>query len=43
MGKIPLESLYMSWENSPNFSLGQRAEIMTTVNMDSCLLKVLYH
>ncbi|KAL4638379.1 hypothetical protein ACB092_03G142100 [Castanea dentata] len=38
-GKIPLESLYMSWESSPNFSLGQRAEIMTTVNMNSCFSK----
>ncbi|KAM3705800.1 hypothetical protein ACB098_03G105300 [Castanea mollissima] len=38
-GKIPLESLHMSWESSPNFSLGQRAEIMTTVNMNSCFLK----
>ncbi|XP_062163444.1 polycomb group protein EMBRYONIC FLOWER 2 isoform X1 [Alnus glutinosa] len=39
-GKIPLESLYVSWENSPNFSLGQRAEIMSTVSMHSCLLKL---
>ncbi|KAK7844785.1 polycomb group protein embryonic flower 2 [Quercus suber] len=39
-GKIPLESLYMSWESSPNFSLGQRAEIMTTVNMNSCFSKL---
>ncbi|XP_059459620.1 polycomb group protein EMBRYONIC FLOWER 2 isoform X3 [Corylus avellana] len=39
-GKIPLESLYVSWENSPNFSLGQRAEIMSTVSMHSCFLKL---
>ncbi|XP_041021484.1 polycomb group protein EMBRYONIC FLOWER 2-like isoform X1 [Juglans microcarpa x Juglans regia] len=38
-GKLPFESLYMSWENSPNFSLGQRAEIISTVNMHSCFLK----
>ncbi|EXB52107.1 hypothetical protein L484_024657 [Morus notabilis] len=38
--KIPLESLYISWENSPNFSLGQRAEMMSTVDMQSCFLKL---
>lgn len=39
-GKIPLESLYISWENSPNFSLGQRAEMMSTIDMQSCFLKL---
>ncbi|KAF5456220.1 hypothetical protein F2P56_025725 [Juglans regia] len=39
-GKIPFESLYLSWENSPNFILGQRAEIISTVNMHSCFLKL---
>ncbi|XP_022140940.1 polycomb group protein EMBRYONIC FLOWER 2 isoform X3 [Momordica charantia] len=38
-GKIPLESLYISWQNSSNFGLGQRAEIMSTVDMRSCVLK----
>ncbi|XP_048321024.2 polycomb group protein EMBRYONIC FLOWER 2 isoform X3 [Ziziphus jujuba] len=39
-GKIPLESLYISWENSPNFSLGQRAEMMSTIDMHTCFLKL---
>ncbi|PON69774.1 hypothetical protein PanWU01x14_085580 [Parasponia andersonii] len=39
-GKIPLESLYTSWENSPNFSLGQRAEMISTIDMYSCFLKL---
>ncbi|KAF3442303.1 hypothetical protein FNV43_RR16219 [Rhamnella rubrinervis] len=39
-GKVPLESLYISWENSPNFSLGQRAEMMSTIDMHSCFLKL---
>ncbi|XP_038877071.1 polycomb group protein EMBRYONIC FLOWER 2 isoform X3 [Benincasa hispida] len=38
-GKIPLESLYISWQNSSNFGLGQRAEIMSTVDMRSCVVK----
>ncbi|KAB1204126.1 Polycomb group protein EMBRYONIC FLOWER 2, partial [Morella rubra] len=38
-GTIPFKSLFMSWAKSPNFSLGQRAEIMSTVNMQSCFLK----
>ncbi|KAL5537545.1 hypothetical protein UlMin_045740, partial [Ulmus minor] len=40
LGKIPLESLYISWENSPNFSLGQRAEMMSTIDMHSCFSKL---
>ncbi|XP_022922803.1 polycomb group protein EMBRYONIC FLOWER 2-like isoform X4 [Cucurbita moschata] len=39
-GKIPLESLYISWQNSSNFGLGQRAEIMSTVDMHSCVVKI---
>ncbi|XWS36991.1 hypothetical protein CRYUN_Cryun19dG0004900 [Craigia yunnanensis] len=39
-GRIPLESLYLSWEKSPNLSLGQRAEIILPVEMHSCLLKL---
>ncbi|XP_031740638.1 polycomb group protein EMBRYONIC FLOWER 2 isoform X6 [Cucumis sativus] len=38
-GKIPLESLYISWQNSSNFGLGQRAEIMSSVDMRSCVVK----
>ncbi|XWS51561.1 hypothetical protein CRYUN_Cryun12cG0187200 [Craigia yunnanensis] len=39
-GRIPLESLYLSWEKSPNLSLGQRAEMVLPVEMHSCLLKL---
>lgn len=39
-GKIPLESLYRSWEKSPNLSLGQRAELTCPVDMHSCFLKL---
>ncbi|XP_054819317.1 polycomb group protein EMBRYONIC FLOWER 2-like [Prosopis cineraria] len=38
-GKVSLESLYMTWESSPNFNLGQRAEIMSTVELLPCFLK----
>ncbi|KAM1311392.1 hypothetical protein FF1_007882 [Malus domestica] len=38
--KIPLELLYISWENSPNFGLGQRAEMISTIDMRSCFLKL---
>ncbi|XVF08531.1 hypothetical protein REPUB_Repub07fG0010800 [Reevesia pubescens] len=40
-GRIPLESLYLSLEKSPNLSLGQRAEMILPVDMHSCLLKQL--
>ncbi|PPR85376.1 hypothetical protein GOBAR_AA35312 [Gossypium barbadense] len=39
-GRIPLESLYLSWEKAPNLSLGQRAELIFPVDMHSCLLKL---
>ncbi|XP_007038263.2 PREDICTED: polycomb group protein EMBRYONIC FLOWER 2 isoform X1 [Theobroma cacao] len=39
-GRIPLESLYMSLEKSPNLSLGQRAEMTLPVEMHSCSLKL---
>ncbi|KAJ4706526.1 Polycomb group EMBRYONIC FLOWER 2-like protein [Melia azedarach] len=39
-GKIPLESLCMSWEKSPCLSLGQRAEFTYPVDMQSCFLKL---
>ncbi|KAK4279467.1 hypothetical protein QN277_011247 [Acacia crassicarpa] len=38
-GKVSLEALYMTWESSPNFNLGQRAEIMSTVEFFPCFLK----
>ncbi|XP_021905596.1 polycomb group protein EMBRYONIC FLOWER 2 isoform X2 [Carica papaya] len=39
-GKIQLESLYMSWEKSPNMSLGQRAEVMSFVDIHPCFVKM---
>ncbi|KDP22473.1 hypothetical protein JCGZ_26304 [Jatropha curcas] len=42
LGTIPLESLYMSWEKSPNLSLGQRVEVPSQVDMKSCFLKLNY-
>lgn len=41
-GKVSLESLYMAWDSSPNFHLGQRAEIMSTVDLLPCSMKVSY-
>ncbi|XP_021687122.2 polycomb group protein EMBRYONIC FLOWER 2 isoform X3 [Hevea brasiliensis] len=40
LGTIPLESLYMSLEKSPNLSLGQRVEVTSQVDMKSCFLKL---
>ncbi|KAG8652782.1 polycomb group protein EMBRYONIC FLOWER 2 isoform X2 [Manihot esculenta] len=40
LGLIPLESLYMSLEKSPNLSLGQRVEVTSQVDMKSCFLKL---
>lgn len=38
-GKISFQSIYTAWDNSPNFRWGQRAEIMTTLNLLPCILK----
>ncbi|KAK2652353.1 hypothetical protein Ddye_012209 [Dipteronia dyeriana] len=40
LGKIPLEELCLMWEKSPNFVLGQRAEVTCPVDMHSCFLKL---
>lgn len=40
MGKIPLDFLHLSWEKSPNLSLGERVEVMSTVSMQSCFMKL---
>ncbi|GMP23859.1 hypothetical protein CsSME_00001312 [Camellia sinensis var. sinensis] len=40
LGKMPMELLYLSWEKSPNLSLGERAEMMSTVDLHSCFAKV---
>ncbi|XP_030533188.1 polycomb group protein EMBRYONIC FLOWER 2 isoform X7 [Rhodamnia argentea] len=39
LGKIPMKSLYLLWEKSPNLSLGQRAEVTFSVDMHTCLVK----
>ncbi|KAJ1404799.1 Polycomb protein, VEFS-Box [Sesbania bispinosa] len=39
-GKVSLESLYLAWNGSPNFRLGQRAEMVSTVDMLPCILKL---
>lgn len=40
LGKIPMELLHLSWEKSPNLSLGERAEMLSTVDMRPCFMKV---
>ncbi|GMP23858.1 hypothetical protein CsSME_00001312 [Camellia sinensis var. sinensis] len=40
LGKMPMELLYLSWEKSPNLSLGERAEMMSTVDLHSCFAKL---
>ncbi|KAF5959779.1 hypothetical protein HYC85_000988 [Camellia sinensis] len=40
LGKMPMELLYLSWEKSPNLSLGERAEMMSTVDLHSCFAKI---
>ncbi|GAU16921.1 hypothetical protein TSUD_36800 [Trifolium subterraneum] len=37
--KISFQSIYMAWDSSPNFLWGQRAEIMTTLDLLPCILK----
>ncbi|KAL6980917.1 hypothetical protein U1Q18_022553 [Sarracenia purpurea var. burkii] len=37
---MPVELLYLSWEKSPNLKLGERAEIMSNVDLHSCFLKL---
>lgn len=43
LGKIPMELLHLSWEKSLNLSSGQRAEMLSTVDLHSCFLKVCKH
>lgn len=38
-GKIAFQSLYLAWEKSLPLSVGERAEMMSTVDMHSCFLK----
>ncbi|XP_051119653.1 polycomb group protein EMBRYONIC FLOWER 2 isoform X2 [Andrographis paniculata] len=39
LGKIPMELLQLSWEKSLNLSSGERAEMLSTVDLHSCYLK----
>ncbi|KAL6531208.1 hypothetical protein OROHE_014277 [Orobanche hederae] len=39
LGKIPMELLHLSWEKSLNLSGGDRAEMLSTVDLHSCFLK----
>ncbi|KAL2540020.1 Polycomb group protein [Abeliophyllum distichum] len=41
LGKIPLELLLLSWEKSQNLSTGDRAEMLSTVDLQSCFMKAL--
>jgi hypothetical protein len=38
--KIPLQSLYASWQKSPNMDLGQRVDTVSLVEMQPCFIKV---
>lgn len=40
LGTISMELLYMSLEKSPNLNLGERAEVMTTIDMRSHYIKL---
>ncbi|KAL9240360.1 hypothetical protein vseg_014590 [Gypsophila vaccaria] len=37
--KISMESLFLSWEQFPNLSQGERAEMLSTVELNPCVLK----
>ncbi|KAL2555951.1 Polycomb group protein EMBRYONIC FLOWER 2 [Forsythia ovata] len=39
MGKIPLELLHKSWKKSQNLSMGDRAEMLSTVDLHSCVME----
>lgn len=39
--KIPLQSLYASWQKSPNMDLGQRVDSVSLVEMQPCFIKVM--
>uniref|UniRef100_A0A803KT87 Uncharacterized protein n=1 Tax=Chenopodium quinoa TaxID=63459 RepID=A0A803KT87_CHEQI len=39
-GKISMESLFLSWEKFPNLSRGERVEMLSTIDLRPCLLKV---
>ncbi|KAL2549999.1 Polycomb group protein EMBRYONIC FLOWER 2 [Forsythia ovata] len=39
LGKIPMELLHLSWEKSPDLSTGERAEMLSTVDLHSYFMK----
>ncbi|XP_074291059.1 polycomb group protein EMBRYONIC FLOWER 2 isoform X1 [Silene latifolia] len=38
-GKISMKSLFLSWEKVPNLNRGDRAEMLSTVDLHPCVLK----
>ncbi|XP_048497041.1 polycomb group protein EMBRYONIC FLOWER 2 isoform X3 [Beta vulgaris subsp. vulgaris] len=38
-GKISMESLFLSWEKFPNLNRGERVEMLSTIDLQPCLLK----
>ncbi|XP_016484377.1 polycomb group protein EMBRYONIC FLOWER 2 isoform X4 [Nicotiana tabacum] len=39
LGRMPMELLHLLWEKSPNLSLGERAEMLSTVDLSPCFMK----
>lgn len=35
-----MESLFLSWEKFPNLNRGERVEMLSTIDLQPCLLKV---
>ncbi|XP_076895406.1 polycomb group protein EMBRYONIC FLOWER 2-like [Bidens hawaiensis] len=40
MGKSPVDFVHFSKENSPDISVGEKAQLMSTVSLRSCYIKV---
>lgn len=40
LGRMPMELLHLLWEKSPNLSLGEGAEMLSTVDLNPCFMKV---
>ncbi|KAJ8537137.1 hypothetical protein K7X08_035538 [Anisodus acutangulus] len=39
LGRMPMELLHLLWEKSPNLSLGERAKMLSTVDLNPCFMK----
>ncbi|KAK4734274.1 hypothetical protein R3W88_008535 [Solanum pinnatisectum] len=39
LGRMPMELLHLLWDKSPNLSLGERAEMLSTVDLNPCFMK----